>query len=57
MRVRKVGNQLVHEKSTVVINVLCPFPAQSDIVYTFMHCLLRDEQDLAKLEEGEEWSP
>ena len=29
-------------------------PLQSDIVYTFLHCLLRDEQDQAKLEEGME---
>ena len=26
---------------------------QSDIVYTFLHCLPRDEQDLLMIEEGE----
>ena len=27
--------------------------SESDIIYTFLHCLIRDEQDLAKLSEGE----
>ena len=27
--------------------------SESDIIYTFFHCLIRDEQDLAKLSEGE----
>lgn len=26
--------------------------SESDIIYTFFHCLIRDEQDLAKLSEG-----
>lgn len=26
--------------------------SESDIIYTFLHCLIRDEQDLAKLREG-----
>ncbi len=28
--------------------------SESDIIYTFLHCLIRDEQDLAKLSEGRE---
>ena len=26
--------------------------AESDIVYTFLHCLVRDIQDLARIQEG-----
>ena len=26
--------------------------SESDVVYTFLHCLIRDEQDLTKLKEG-----
>ena len=26
--------------------------SESDIIYTFLHCLIRDEQDWAKLSEG-----
>ena len=26
--------------------------SESDIIYTFMHCLIRDEQDMAKLSKG-----
>ena len=27
--------------------------SESDIIYTFLHCLIRDEQDMVKLSEGE----
>jgi len=30
--------------------------SESDIVYTFLHCLIRDEQDLAKLRKGKQTS-
>ena len=30
--------------------------SDSDIIYTFLHCLIRDEQDLSKLNEGMEES-
>lgn len=26
--------------------------SESDVVYTFLHCLIRDEQDFTKLTEG-----
>ena len=26
--------------------------SESDVVYTFLHCLIRDEQDLIKLSDG-----
>ena len=26
--------------------------SESDVIYTFLHCLLRDEQDLRKMREG-----
>lgn len=26
--------------------------SESDVVYTFLHCLIRDEQDLTQLREG-----
>ena len=26
--------------------------SDSDVVYTFLHCLLRDEQDMLKMREG-----
>ena len=26
--------------------------SESDVVYTFLHCLIRDEQDFTKLSEG-----
>ncbi len=29
-----------------------PRISESDIVYTFLHCLIRDEQELGKLKEG-----
>ena len=29
-----------------------PQLSESDVVYTFLHCLIRDEQDLIKLSEG-----
>ena len=29
-----------------------PQISESDVVYTFLHCLIRDEQDLMKLNEG-----
>ena len=31
---------------------LGPHISESDVVYTFLHCLLRDEQDLRKMREG-----
>ena len=30
--------------------------SESDVVYTFLHCLLRDEQDLRVMREGKEKS-
>ena len=29
-----------------------PIVSESDIVYTFLHCLMRDEQDLRTMKEG-----
>ena len=29
-----------------------PQLSESDVVYTFLHCLIRDEQDFTKLNEG-----
>lgn len=29
-----------------------PQISESDVVYTFLHCLIRDEQELKKLSEG-----
>ena len=29
-----------------------PQISESDVVYTFLHCLIRDEQDLIKLSDG-----
>ena len=31
---------------------MVPRISESDIIYTFFHCLIRDEQELAKLQEG-----
>lgn len=31
---------------------LGPHISESDVVYTFLHCLLRDEQGLRKMREG-----
>ena len=31
-----------------------PVISESDIVYTFLHCLMRDEQDLRAMKEGRE---
>lgn len=32
--------------------VMEPQISESDVIYTFLHCLIRDEEDFIKLNEG-----